>query len=91
MTQTIPDEKQVAKFSDEQLWELLRGVGIPWSEDFRLNELIKLSKQGILSSHEQSELESLIDTYDKHVLLRSQVLLHLKQRGYDVEKHLKLI
>ena len=84
MSQPIPDAQQLANFSDEQLWELFRGVSISCSEDFRLTKLIKLSKQGVLSSDEQSELESLIEIYDQYVLL------HLKQRGYDVEQHLKL-
>jgi hypothetical protein len=81
--------QQLENFSDEQLWALVHRQ-IAWPQDARLRELTQLSKQGLLSSDQQSELESLVDAYDQYVLLRSQALLHLKQRGYDVEQRLKL-
>ena len=81
--------QQIDTFSDEQLWALVHRQ-IAWPQDARLRELTALGKQQTLSSEEQSELESLIDAYDQYVLLRSQALLHLKQRGYDVEQRLKL-
>lgn len=81
--------EQLVTFSDEQLWALVHRM-IAWPQDARLRELTAQGKQRELSADEQSELESLIDAYDQYVLLRSQALLHLKQRGYDVEQRLKL-
>jgi hypothetical protein len=83
------DPQQLTNFSDEQLWGLVHRM-IAWPQDARLRKLTELGKKGLLSSDEQSELESLIDAYDQYVLLRSQALLHLKQRGYDVEQRLKI-
>ena len=81
--------QQLATFSDEQLWALVHRL-IAWPQDARLRELTALGKQGTLSQADQAELESLVDAYDQYVLLRSQALLLLKQRGYDVEQRLKL-
>ncbi|MBA3873101.1 MAG: hypothetical protein H0X30_28540 [Anaerolineae bacterium] len=81
--------QQLVTFSDEQLWALVHRL-IAWRQDARLSELTRLSQQGSLSAADQSELESLIDTYDQYVLLRSKALLLLKKRGYNVEQHLKL-
>jgi hypothetical protein len=52
--------------------------------------LIALGKAGIRSSAEAAEAEQLIDLVDRHMLLRSEALLILKQRGHDVESKLKL-
>ncbi len=81
--------QELTNFSDEQLWALVHRP-IAWPQDVRLRELSDLGKHGALSVDEQSELETLIDAYDQYVLLRSQALLLLKQRGHDVEKRLKL-
>ncbi len=81
--------EQLVKFSDEQLWALVHRQ-IAWPQDARLRELTARGKQGRLSEDEQSELEALIDAYDQYVLLRSQALIQLKQRGYNVEQRLKL-
>jgi hypothetical protein len=83
------DPQQLTTFSDEQLWALFHRQ-IAWPLDARLRELTTLSQQGILSPNDQTELESLVDAYDDYVLLRSQALVLLKQRGYEVEKRLRL-
>lgn len=90
MSETIPDDQHLAKLPDEQLWALVHRK-IAWPQDARLRELTALGKQGTLSTEEQAELESLIDAYDQYVLLRSQALLYLKRRGYDVEQRLNLV
>jgi len=81
--------QQLTTYTDEQLWAVVHRL-IAWPQDARLNELTAASKQGRLSSAEQTELESLINAYDQYVLLRSQALLILRQRGHNVEQRLKL-
>jgi hypothetical protein len=76
-------------FSDEQLWAIVYR-SLAWPQDTRLRELTALGKRGSLSDEEQTEMERLVDGVDRYVLLRSQALLLLKQRGYDVERRLKL-
>jgi len=87
----LPDDLNPAAlnaFSDEQLWALVyRPFAL--AQDARLRELTALGKAGYLSDEEQSEMERLIEQVDQYVLVRSQALVLLKQRGYDVEQRLK--
>ena len=76
-------------FSDEQLWAVVH-QRLAWPQDTRLRELIALGKQGQLSEAEETEMERLMGLVDHQMLLRSEALLLLKQRGHDVETKLKL-
>ncbi|MBC8098148.1 MAG: hypothetical protein H7Y11_01780, partial [Armatimonadetes bacterium] len=80
---------QLAAFSNEQLWALVHRP-LVWFEDLRLSELTARSKISTLTHDEQAEIEHLITRMDYHIVLRSQALLLLKQRGVDVEQQLKL-
>ncbi|MHB8625261.1 MAG: hypothetical protein ACYDBJ_11365 [Aggregatilineales bacterium] len=82
-------QKRVEELSDEQLWAIVYRP-LAWTKDIRLRELTSLGKFGGLSADEQAETERLVDQVDRYVLLRSQALLLLKQRGYDVEHHLRM-
>jgi hypothetical protein len=85
-----PDEtplESLQAFTDEQLWAIVYlRLGKP--DDERLNMLIDLSKRGELTQAEEAEMERLLDTEDRYILLRSQALVLLKQRGHDVESRL---
>ena len=76
-------------YSDEQLWAVVYHR-LAWSQDARLRELIALGKRGQLTDEEKTEMEELIALVDHQMLLRSEALLILKQRGHPVEKQLKL-
>jgi hypothetical protein len=82
-----PDE--LKDYSDEQLWAMVH-QRLAWPQDTRLRELIALGKQGQITDEERAEMERLIDLVDHQMLLRSEALLLLKQRGHNVEKQLKL-
>ena len=84
---TAPDA--LKGYSDEQLWAVVH-QHLAWPQDARLRELVALGKQGQVSDEEKAELGRLIDLVDRYMLLRSQALVLLKQRGYEVEKQLKL-
>ncbi|MEQ8677155.1 MAG: hypothetical protein RLP44_27160 [Aggregatilineales bacterium] len=49
-----------------------------------MNELTALEKPGKLSADELTELEQRIDALDQQLLMRSEELLLLKQRGHEV-------
>ena len=76
-------------YTDEQLWAVVH-QRLASPQDARLRELIALGKQGRLSNDEEAEMERLIGLVDHHMLLRSEALLLLKQRGHDVESQMKL-
>ncbi len=82
-----PDD--LRRYSDEQLWAVVH-QRFAWFQDTRLRELTVLGKQRRLSDEENAEMERLINLVDHVILLRSQALVLLKQRGYEVEKQLKL-
>jgi len=84
----LPPE-MLKTLSDEQLWAIVHRR-FAWPLDTRLRELTDLGQRGALSQDEETEMTQLVDAVDRYVLLRSQVLLLLKQRGHDVEHHLKL-
>jgi len=73
---------------DEQLWAIVH-QRLVWSQDARLQELVEQGKQGTLSTDEQIEMEQLIQLIDQQMLLRSEALLLLKQRGQDIEPYLQ--
>ena len=84
---SLPLEK-LKNYSDEELWAVVnQRLVLP--QDTRLRQLIELGKQGQLSIDEKSEMERLIDVVDHQMLLRSEALLLLKQRGHDIEQFLK--
>jgi len=71
-------------YTDEQLWAIVH-QRLAWPQDARLRELIALGKQGQITEDEKAEMERLIDLVDHQMLLRSEALLLLKQRGHDIE------
>ncbi|MBX3062383.1 MAG: hypothetical protein U0528_06670 [Anaerolineae bacterium] len=81
--------EMLSSLTDEQLWAIVHRH-LAWALDSRLRELSELGKTGQLSAEEYAEMESLVEQTDRHILLRSQALLLLKQRGYDVEHRLKM-
>lgn len=82
-----PDE--LKDYADEQLWAVVY-QRLAWPQDTRLRELIALGKQGQITDEEKIEMERLIALVDHQMLLRSEALLLLKQRGHNVEEQLKL-
>lgn len=79
----------LSDYSDTQLWAVVYRQ-VPWTQSLRLRELSAKGKQAPLTNSEQHELEQLIDLVDRYMLLRSEALLLLKQRGHDIETYLRL-
>jgi len=74
--------------SDAQLWALVYRR-MAWIAGGRLRDLTARGKAVALSDEEQAELAALIDEADRMMLLRSQALLVLQQRGHNVQDQLR--
>ena len=80
---------KLSAYTDEQLWAIVhRHLAYP--QDARLRELSAKAQETALSEAEREEMTRLVAQVDRYILLRSQALLLLKQRGYDVEQRLRL-
>lgn len=90
-TQTIDTElADVQSMSTIRLWATVqKGLGFPEALDNRMLELVQKGKDGIITDAEQIELDELIIAYDKYILLRTEALVELQTRGYDVQSYLK--
>lgn len=69
--------------SDAQLWAVVYRH-LPWAASLRLHELNARAKANALSDAEADELQTLLEQVDRAMLLRSEALLLLKQRGYNL-------
>jgi hypothetical protein len=75
-------------YSDAQLWAVVY-QRLAWPQSQRLHELSANKKLERLTENEQHELEDLLGSNDRAMLLRSEALRLLKNRGYDIEGYLK--
>jgi hypothetical protein len=75
-------------YSDAQLWAVIY-QRLAWPQSQRLHELSANKKLERLTEDEQHELEDLLSSNDRAMLLRSEALRLLKNRGYDIEAYLK--
>jgi len=75
-------------YSDAQLWAVVY-QRLAWPQSQRLHELSAKNKLERLTEDEQRELEDLLSSNDHAMLLRSEALRLLKNRGYDIETYLK--
>jgi hypothetical protein len=78
----------LAGYSDAQLWAVVY-QRLAWPQSQRLHELSANKKLERLTEDEQHELENLLGSNDRAMLLRSEALRLLKSRGYDIEAYLK--
>lgn len=76
--------KQMSTYTDALLWAVVYRK-IPETQSKRLEELNAKTKQGKLTVQEQSEVDQILDLIDRYILLRSQALVLLKDRGHDVD------
>ena len=91
-SETVSIDRQVNElrnYSDSQLWAVVYRQ-IPWTQSLRLRELSGLHQQGELKVFEQRELDYLINQVDRYMLLRSEALRLLKERGHEINNYLQL-
>jgi hypothetical protein len=70
-------------YSDADLWSTAKAV-LSQESCERSQELNDKQREEGLTPAERIELESLVTQYEWHVLLRSQAMGLLKQRGHDI-------
>lgn len=75
-------------YSDAQLWAVVY-QRLAWPQSQRLHELSAKNKLEKLTEDEQSECEHLLTLNDRAMLLRSEALLLLKNRGHDIAAYLE--
>ena len=91
-SETVSIDRQVNDlrgYSDAQLWAVVYRQ-LPWTQSLRLRELSGLNQQGELKATDQRELDHLINQVDRYMLLRSEALLLLQQRGHEINNYLKM-
>ena len=78
----------LSDYTDVQLWAVVyrRLTG---EQSARLHELSATTERRPLTESEEAELASLLALVDRDMLLRSEALLLLKERGQDIEAYLK--
>ena len=75
-------------YPDAQLWAVVY-QRLAWPQSQRLHELSAKNKLEKLTEDEQSEFEYLLTLDDRAMLLRSEALLLLKNRGHDIATYLE--
>jgi hypothetical protein len=90
-----PDNIQIYHADHEQsLWQAAT-QGFSAEQAERYHSLKKQAKSGSLGLGEQAEFEELLEVLKVQLLQRSQALIELKKRGYDIENwmdaHYKLM
>jgi len=85
----LPRVETFADCTNELLWSVVQRR-LSWSQSLRLRELSGKNKVQPLTEIEQTELVHLLDLVDNYMLMRSEALLLLKQRGQNIDAYLKL-
>lgn len=75
-------------YADEQLWAVV-SQRLAWPQSQRLQALSAKNTLGTLSDNEQRDVDTLLALNDHAMLLRSEALLFLKNRGDDIEAYRK--
>jgi hypothetical protein len=85
---TVCGPLHLAGYANAQLWTVVY-QRLAWPQSQRLHELSAKNKLERLTEDEQHELGNLLSSNDRAMLLRSEALCLLKNRGYDIEAYLK--
>ena len=87
-TDVATDLAALPGYSDAALWAVVY-QRLAWPQSQRLHELSVKNKLKKLTEDEQSAFEHLLTLNDRAMLLRSEALLLLKNRGHDIAAYLE--
>lgn len=73
----------LALLDDDALWQAAR-MTFPQDLSERTADLNYKQQRQSLTASEREELKLLLSDHDRYVLIRSQAMLLLKQRGHDI-------
>jgi hypothetical protein len=76
---------QMAYLNDAALWQAARAT-MSVEQRERLEALHDEQQRRKLTSEEQAEEQSLLELYRETLLVRTQAVVLLKQRGYDISE-----
>jgi adenylate cyclase len=79
----VMDMATLALLNDRALWRVARQT-MPEEHYERMDELLALKSQNLLSAVQQQELDTYLAEYDRIVLQRAHAAVLLKQRDYDL-------
>ena len=79
---------ELLSYADSQLWAVV-SQRLPWLQSQQLHTLSMKKKLGKLPAHEQRALDALLALNDHAMLLRSEALRLLHQRGHDITVYLE--
>lgn len=90
-TSPVPVDKQaeldkLQTLSDTQLWAIVYQRLSPEDQQ-QLDTLLEENQQGQLPTSKQHALDNLVAKQNYQILLRSEALVILKQRGRDIESY----
>ncbi len=83
----LPSLDSLADYSNLQLWLVVLNDLSPL-EIQRLHELSEKNKWKALTKAEEQELDHLVELVNQYMLLRSQALVLLQERGEDISLYL---
>jgi hypothetical protein len=79
----------VAGYTDLQLWVIVETPVVSDEEWAEREPILQRAKQGTYSDEDKKYLDEFSELYNKRVLLRTEALVALQERGYDVKSYLK--
>ncbi len=74
-------------YTDDELWAISH-IHIPLMQEIRLQSLTEKGNESGLTDEEQIEIDKLLDTLDRQILIRSEALSLLQQRGHNIKRYL---
>ena len=74
---------------DEDLWAIVNQRLTP-AENGRMDVLMGKNSSGNITESERNELQTLVDKVNQQMLERTEALIELKERGYDINAYLGL-
>jgi hypothetical protein len=81
----LPELSLLDTFTDEMLKQIIR-QRLSDSDEEQMETLLDKGNQGILDPKDKFELDRLIATVNRQMLLRSEAFVILKKRGHDINK-----
>ena len=85
----LPPVEALRNYPTVQLWSVALSC-MSEQQVQRMRDLNNKNKEESLTESEKHELDHLLDLVDQYMLLHSEALVLLKERGEDVNSYLKL-
>ena len=81
------ETKNFNSYSDVQLWAVVY-KHLSAEQSARLDVLLDKSKTPLITALEKTEAEALVSLVDRYMLIRTEALVLLQNRGYDIKSYL---